>query len=59
MRISDNFDMDIESEKKNNNRLKKLMVSTGCILLIISIVIGPVYTKLDLNGEPVGAWVYF
>lgn len=43
----------LNRRKKIITDLKKLMVSTGCILLIISIVIGPVYTKLDLNGEPV------
>ena len=43
----------LNRRKKIITGLKKLMVSTGCILLIISIVIGPVYTKLDLNGEPV------
>lgn len=33
--------------------LKKMIVNTGCILLIIGIITGPVYTRLGLNGEPV------
>lgn len=33
--------------------LKKMLINTGCILLVVGIVTGPVYTHLNLKGEPV------
>ena len=45
--------MDIESEKKNNNRFEKTYGKYGLYFIDYKHFIGPVYTKLDLNGEPV------
>lgn len=32
---------------------KRMLISTGCCLLAVAIITGPVYQKLGINGEPV------